>query len=172
MYAPDVTVEWLQEQELILQPVNQATIGGVLFRPLQLHLDGRGGVMELWSEPWEGFLRPTHVYQSSTDYHVVKGWHLHEVHTDQMAITRGKVQVVAADLRLDSPTRGHVNSFILGIERPGLLRIPPRLLHGWKALSGPEIIVVNLQDHIYSSDDEFKFPWDCVLSDVWEPKNG
>ena len=36
----------------------------------------------------------------------------------------------------------------------------------------PEVIVVNLQSHVYDADDEFKFPWNCVLEEVWEPKNG
>jgi hypothetical protein len=29
-----------------------------------------------------------------------------------------------------------------------------------------------LQSHVYDAADEFKFPWDCVLADVWEPRNG
>ena len=45
-------------------------------------------------------------------------------------------------------------------------------MHGWKALAQPETIVVNLQSHVYDPADEFKFPWDCVLRDVWEPRNG
>jgi len=46
------------------------------------------------------------------------------------------------------------------------------VMHGWKALTQPEVIVVNLQSHVYDSADEFKFAWDCVLEQVWEPKNG
>jgi hypothetical protein len=46
------------------------------------------------------------------------------------------------------------------------------IMHGWKALTQPEVIVVNLQSHVYDAADEFKFPWDCVLADVWEPRNG
>jgi hypothetical protein len=46
------------------------------------------------------------------------------------------------------------------------------ILHGWKALSPPEVLVVNFQSHVYDVRDEFKFPWDCVLSQVWEPLNG
>lgn len=151
------------------------TIDGVIFRMLRPIVDGRGDVTELWSLPWvdrEGLVVPQHIYQSATDYGVTKCWHLHEVHTDQFTVTRGKLQVVCADIRDDSPTFGQVNSFIIGVQSPALLLIPPGIMHGWKALAPPETIVVNLQSHPYDPADEFKFPWDCVLTDVWEPRNG
>lgn len=151
------------------------TIDGIRRKDLKTIVDGRGDVIELWSRPWvekEGLEMPQHVYQSATDFGVVKCWHLHAIHTDQFTVTRGKLQVVCADVREDSETFGHVNSFIMGIQRPTLLLIPPGVMHGWKALSNPETIVVNLQTHTYDPADEFKFPWDCVLQDVWEPKNG
>jgi len=151
------------------------TIEGVVRKDLKAIVDGRGDVIELWSHPWveaEGLAIPRHVYQSATDAGVVKCWHLHAVHTDQFTVTRGKLQVVCADVREDSPTFGQVNSFVMGVQRPTLLLIPPGVMHGWKALSAPETIVVNLQTHPYDPDDEFKFPWDCVLGEVWEPRNG
>jgi len=172
MKPHEVTVEWLQSLTYQVQGVNKATIEGVRHKKLNPIVDGRGEVTELWSEPWEGFGGPTHIYQSATDAGVVKCWHLHEIHTDQFAISRGKVQVTLVDVREESPTFGHVNWFILGTLNPGLVRIPPGLLHGWKALSGPEIIVLNFQSHVYDPADEIKLPWNCILEDVWEPKNG
>ena len=175
MRAGEITVDWLRSLTFGPRPTAQgATIRDVRVRELKTHLDGRGDVIELWSEPWltDGILRPSHVYQSATDVGVVKAWHLHEVHTDQFTCTRGKLQVVIVDTRAESPTFGHVNSFVLGVQRPRLIQIPPGLLHGWKALVPPEAIVVNFQTHVYDAADEFKFPWDCVLADVWEPRNG
>lgn len=173
MKPDEVTVDWLQSLDYqIFAPGAPATIEGAVHRPLKPIVDGRGDLTELWSEPWEGFTPPIHVYQSGTDYGVVKCWHLHDVHTDQFAITRGKVQVTLVDLREDAASFRHVNIFILGTGSPGLLRIPPGIMHGWKALSAPEIVVLNLQTHVYDPADEFKFPWNCVLEDVWQPKNG
>jgi dTDP-4-dehydrorhamnose 3,5-epimerase len=175
MKAQNITVEWLQQIDFKIQSIRQSpTIEGVIVRDLQVNLDGRGEVTELWSEPWlvDGFLPVAHVYQSATDYGVVKCWHLHELHTDQLIVTRGKFQVTLVDLRQESSTFGHVNVFFLGTLRPRLLKIPPMILHGWKALSTPEVLVVNLQSHVYTPDDEYRFPWDCVLVDIWEPKNG
>lgn len=170
--AQDVSVEWLRTIPWQIQ--KRPTIAGVIVKDLTVNLDGRGDVTELWSTPWidDGLVPPAHVYQSATDYGVVKCWHLHNVHTDQFTVTRGKLQVSLADLREDSPTFGHVNLIFLGSLRPRLIKIPPMVMHGWKALSMPEVLVINLQSHVYTPDDEWKLPWDCVLSDIWEPRNG
>lgn len=175
-HASQVTVEWLQSLSYQVQPASRPpTIEGVIVKDLRVNLDGRGDVIELWSRPWieaEGLVMPAHVYQSATDYGVVKCWHLHDIHTDQFTVTRGKLQVTLVDIRPNSPTFGHVNPIILGGQRPRLIKIPPMIMHGWKALSEPEVIVVNLQSHVYDAADEFKFAWNCVLEDVWEPRNG
>lgn len=173
-----VTADWLRENESKFVPQSiykPPTINGSKLMELTPNLDGRGDVIELWSEPWiesQGIVRPKHCYQSATDYCVTKCWHLHAVHIDQFTVTRGKLQVVMVDTREGSPTFGHVNSVFLGTERPRFLMIPPGVMHGWKALTQPEVIVVNFQSEVYDPKDEFKFPWDCVLKDVWEPKNG
>lgn len=172
----EITVEDLKKIDFEQHSTfNGPTIEGVRRKNLEAIIDGRGDVIELWSRPWveaEGFIIPNHVYQSATDAGVTKCWHLHAIHTDQFTVTRGKLQVVCVDLREDSPTFGHVNSLIMGMGAPTLLLIPPGVMHGWKALTPPETIVVNLQSHVYDPDDEFKFPWDCVLENIWEPRNG
>jgi dTDP-4-dehydrorhamnose 3,5-epimerase len=175
LMAHEITEEWLHRLDFQVQPVAKApTISNVIIRDLKVNLDGRGEVTELWSKPWmeEGLIQSDHIYQSATDCGVVKCWHLHQVHTDQFVVTRGKLQVTLVDLREDSPTFKHVNAVFLGSLRPRLIKIPPMIMHGWKALSPPEVIVVNFQSHVFDKGDEFRFPWDCVLKDIWEPKNG
>jgi len=174
MNAADVTIPWLKNLKLAIQPPGRATIDGLIVRDLVVNLDGRGEVTELWSAPWmsQGLVRAEHAYQSATDAGVVKAWHLHQIHTDQFTVTRGKLQVTLVDVRESSPTFGHVNALFLGNLRPRLLKIPPMIVHGWKALSSPEVLVVNFQSHVYDVKDEFKLPWDCVLTGIWEPLNG
>lgn len=174
MKPRDVTEKWLRSLDFVVQPATRVTIEGVRVRDLTVNLDGRGDVTELWSSAWakDGILPVAHAYQSATDLGVVKCWHLHEVHTDQFTVTRGKLQVTIVDLREDSPTFRHVNRLFLGSLRPRLIQIPPGLMHGWKALTAPEVLVVNFQTHVYDPADEFKFAWDVVLAEVWEPLNG
>jgi dTDP-4-dehydrorhamnose 3,5-epimerase len=170
----DMDEDWLAELTFQRQRPGLATIAGVLVRDLTVHLDGRGSLTELWSASWlpQGIIRAEHAYQSVTDIGVVKCWHLHAIHTDQFVITRGKAQVSLVDLRQDSPTFGHVNALFAGFDRPRLIQIPAGIMHGWKALLAPELIVTNFQSHPYDPADEFKFTWDCVLADLWEPRNG
>jgi len=176
MRASEVSVEWLKKIDFNLKHLSAIppTIEGVIIKELTVHLDGRGDVTELWSKPWvrEGLSEVQHIYQSATDFGVVKCWHLHEEHTDQFTVTRGKLQVTLVDVREGSKTFGHVNTIFLGSLKPRLIKIPPMVLHGWKALSYPEVIVVNVQSHVYAPGDEFKFPWDCIIPDIWQPKNG
>ena len=174
MESQDVSLEWLKSIDYKLQSIYlPATIEGLVVRELKPMVDGRGELTELWSKPWlaDGLIAFEHVYQSATDFGVVKGWHLHKIHTDQMVVTRGKLQLCLVDLRQSSSTFGHVNVLYLGIQKPRLVKIPPMILHGWKALSAPEVLVTNLQSHVYDPRDEYKFPWNGILEDIWEPKN-
>jgi dTDP-4-dehydrorhamnose 3,5-epimerase len=175
MMPHEVTTEWLQKQtNWQVQKPNVVTIKDAYLKELTTLLDGRGEVTELWSEGWknDGVLPPKHIYQSATDSGVVKCWHLHEIHADQFTVTRGKLQVSLVDIREDSPTFMHVNTVFLGSLKPRYLRIPAGVMHGWKCLSEEETLVVNLQSEVYDAKDEFKFPWDCVLKEVWQPVNG
>ncbi len=175
MMPSEITTQWLQKQTgWQIQKPNVVTVKDVYLKDLKVILDGRGEVTELWSNNWleEGVIPPAHVYQSATDFGVVKCWHLHAKHTDQFTVTRGKLQVSLVDVREDSPTFMHVNTVFLGGFKPRYLRIPPGIMHGWKALAEPETLVVNLQSEVYDPADEFKFPWDCVLKDIWQPVNG
>jgi len=173
---PDkITEEWLKKQKFTIE--KGITIGGVFLKELKAHIDDRGDVVELWSTEWpeykEGKVIDTkHIYQSATDPGVVKCWHLHNIHTDQFTVTRGKLQVSLIDVREGSPTFGQANYVILGEGMPRFLQIPPGIMHGWKALGNKESIVVNFQSHPYDPDDEYKYTWDCVLKEIWGPHNG
>jgi len=173
MNPSQVTEDWLKQQSFQITP--GVTIDGVYVKDLTAHVDGRGEVTELWSSSWvdeQNVFMPKHSYQSATDFGVIKCWHLHEKHTDQFTVTRGKLQVSLVDIREGSPTFGQANKIILGSLRPRFIKIPAGVMHGWKALSQPEVLVVNFQTEVYDPVDEFKFTWNCVLPEIWEPLNG
>lgn len=176
MKIENISENWLKKQKYKIQNIyTPPTIDGVILKDLSPLLDGRGEVTELWSKSWvkkDGLEIPNHCYQSVTDFGVVKCWHLHAIHTDQLTVTRGKIQIVLVDIRKNSKTFGHVNSLFMGIQKPRLVKIPPGVLHGWKSLSRPEVIVVNFQTHVYDPNDEYKFKWNSILQTIWEPNNG
>lgn len=175
MNIREINETWLKQQKFDIKKPNEITIDGVHLKDLSVILDGRGEVTELWSKKWvesDGVIEPAHIYQSATDFGVVKCWHLHEIHTDQFTVTRGKLQVSLVDVRESSPTYLQVNTVVLGALKPRYLRIPPGIMHGWKSLAEPETLVVNLQSHVYDPQDEMKFQWNSVLEEVWQPVNG
>jgi dTDP-4-dehydrorhamnose 3,5-epimerase len=175
MNSPNITIEELNQIQYKITPNrNTPSIEGLIVKDLVVNLDGRGDVIELWSKNWfsDGFVNTDHVYQSATDFGVVKSWHMHILHTDQITVTRGKLQLTIVDLRRDSSTFGNVDIIFLGSSKPRIVKIPPMLLHGWKALSSPEVIAVNMQSHVYDPADEIRYPWDCVLTNIWQPLNG
>ena len=61
----------------------------------------------------------------------------------------GLVKVVVFDGRLDSPTNGRVNEFVVSEKNPGLLIVPPNLYHGWKNIGPTDAIIINMPDAMY-----------------------
>lgn len=155
-------------------PLNQATISQVHYKPLTKHVDARGDLTELWSQPWsqqEPVAQAVkHVYSNTTHHLVIKAWHVHEYTFSQYTCIHGKLQVVLVDVRPDSNTYGQVNQFLIGQHNPALIKIPPGVLKGWRSIQSDSIIV-NL---LTSADieDNHKYPWDSILSDIWLPHYG
>ncbi|MFN8566660.1 MAG: hypothetical protein U0Z44_03880 [Kouleothrix sp.] len=58
-----------------------------------------------------------------------------------------------------------MNLIFLGGQRPRLIKIPPMIMHGWKAPSQPGD---RRQSAVACTTplDEFNF-WNCVLEEVW-----
>jgi dTDP-4-dehydrorhamnose 3,5-epimerase len=149
------------------------SIQGVYSKKLITNVDGRGDLTELWSKPWSD-KEPVasnieHVYFNTTHEGIVKGWHIHKFTESQYTCVLGKMQVVLVDLRRDSGSFLNVDQFILGTKAPGFIRIPAGVLKAWKSLQGDSVIINLLTSSILS--DNYKFPPDIILQDIWEPKN-
>jgi dTDP-4-dehydrorhamnose 3,5-epimerase len=113
-------------------------IDGVVIKDLITHSDERGFFREIIrvSDGFfgEGFGQLSHslIYQGAT-----KAWHVHPHQVDWWYVPIGVLKVALHDLRPDSPTRGQTMEFFLG-ENHGakVLRIPPGVAHGCKAIGG------------------------------------
>jgi dTDP-4-dehydrorhamnose 3,5-epimerase len=149
-------------------------IKGVYYKKLKNYVDSRGELVELWSQPWSNkepiAKEIEHVYFNITHQGITKGWHVHEKTFSQYTCVLGKMQVVLVDVRKTSPTFGYVDQFLIGANNPSLIVIPPGVLKAWKSLQGDSIIVNLLTSP--EIKDNFRYPWNAILEDVWEPKNG
>jgi dTDP-4-dehydrorhamnose 3,5-epimerase len=150
-------------------------IEGVVVKPLRVIPDERGRLMEILRRDDAFFTGFGQVYVTTGYPGVVKAWHYHKRQFDHFCVVKGMMKVVLYDSREGSPTRGEVNEFFMGEHRPILLRIPPLVYHGFKAIGPDEALLVNVptETYDYASPDEHRV--DPHRNDIpysWERKDG
>lgn len=164
----------LSDEGLIVRS-SAALIDGVAVRCAKVLGDERGRLGEIMraDDPW--FEKFGQVYFTTTYPGVVKAWHYHKKQTDHFYVVKGMVKVALYDRREGSPTHGVVNELYLGEHCPGLLRIPPGVLHGWMCISEIEAYIVNVVSEMYNYDDPDEFRTDPHENDIpydWTRKDG
>jgi len=150
-------------------------IEGVKTKDLKVIPDERGFLMEMLRSDDEIFERFGQIYMTCCYPGVVKGWHYHRRQTDFFVCVRGTAKVVLYDGREDSPTKGEVNEFFMGERRQFLLKIPPLVMHGFKAVGSEPAFIINCPTELFNYDepDEHRLPWDAdEIPYDWEIKMG
>jgi len=150
-------------------------IDGVAVRPAKVLPDERGRLGEIMraDAPW--FEKFGQVYFTTTYPGVVKAWHYHKKQTDHFYVIKGMVKIALYDRRENWPTYGVVNELYLGEHCPGLLRIPPGVMHGWMCVGRNEAYIVNVVSEMYNyaDPDEFRTdPHDNNIPYDWTRKDG
>jgi len=137
-------------------------IEGVKTRKLRLIHDERGWLMEIMRRDWEEFKRFGQVYVTTAYPGIVKAWHMHKNQEDNVTCIKGMMKLVLYDGREDSRTKGEVNEFILGEKNPLLVKIPPRVWHGFTPVGNETAFFVNVPTELYNYDepDEHRLPPD------------
>lgn len=164
----------LIDEGLIIRSSGQL-IEGVMARRAKVIPDERGRLGEIMrcDDPW--FEKFGQVYFTTTYPGIVKAWHYHSKQTDHFYVMKGTVKVGLYDSREDCATHGTVNEIYLGEHCPGLLRIPPGVLHGWMCVSDVEAYVVNIvsEAYNYADPDEFRtHPHDNDIPYDWTRRDG
>ena len=133
-------------------------IKGLQTKPLRVSPDERGRLFEMLRRDDPIFRKFGQVYCTTVNYRVVRGWHYHKKQFDNFVCVAGMIKLVAYDDRPRSRTRGLVNEFFVGTHNPLLVQIPPGVLHGFKGLSMPEAIVINISTEPYhhGRPDEYR----------------
>ena len=131
-------------------------IEGVTFSPLIPHSDVRGSLCELLTAR-DGTIEPiVHVYQVTALPGSIRAWVYHRRQYDRLAFTSGHFRIVLYDIRPNSRTLNLLNVFILGVEQPGLLRIPPFVVHGVQNVGSTTAAFVNMPTQVYDPADPDK----------------
>ena len=137
-------------------------IDGVVLRELKPIPDERGWLMELMRSDWDLFEKFGQVYLTTVYPGVVKAWHYHKKQTDNMICIKGMLKLVLYDSRKSSSTYKEVNEIFFGEQKPLLVKIPPLVYHGFKAIGGETAYDINVptQPYNYKEPDEFRLPPD------------
>lgn len=125
-------------------------IQGVRVKPLKVIPDERGRLMEILRSDDDLFIRFGQLYMTTAHPGVVKGWHYHKKQIDHFAVVKGMIKLVLYDARTDSPTKGDINEFFMGVHNPILVQIPNLVLHGFKGVGTEEAIVINCPTELYN----------------------
>ena len=137
-------------------------INGVRIKKLTPILDERGYLQECFRSDWPMFKKFGQAYITIAFPGVVKAWHFHKIQTDNMICISGNAKLVLYDDREDSDTRGKINEIFFGEKNPQLISISSHIWHGFKAIAGEKIIVLNCPTELYNYEnpDEYKLPFD------------
>ncbi len=137
-------------------------IEGVVVKQLRMISDDRGWLMEILRSDWDLFERFGQVYATTAYPNVVKAWHMHKKQTDYLACVKGMVKIALCDGRENSKTKGEVNEFFAGERNPILVKIPPKVWHGFKTVGEEMAMVVNVPTQLYdyNEPDEHRLPAD------------
>ena len=152
-----------------------AMIEGARVKLLRVMCDERGRLMEMLRSDDELFKKFGQTYMTTAYPGVVKAWHYHRLQWDQFVVVSGMMKVVLYDAREDSPTRGTVNEFFMGVYNPILLQIPPMVYHGFKCINDHEAVVINSPTEVYryKEPDEYRVdPHDNDIPYDWSRKDG
>ena len=131
-------------------------IDGVIYRVLECFRDHRGWVIELWrSDKSEPSINPAMFYVSHTNPQVLRGPHEHRFQTDCFAfIGPGLFRIYLWDNRKGSSTYYHHIQFEFGEEKPGMIIIPPGVVHAYRNISSTPGLVMNCPDALYAGQSK------------------
>jgi dTDP-4-dehydrorhamnose 3,5-epimerase len=150
-------------------------IDGVKIQKLNPILDERGYLQECFRSDWETFEKFGQAYITVAFPNVVKAWHSHKIQTDNMVCIQGNGKLVLCDDRKNSPTYMKINEIYFGEKNPILVSIPPNIWHGFKAMGGEKIMVLNVPTELYNYEepDEYRLPYDSPkINYNWDIKMG
>jgi dTDP-4-dehydrorhamnose 3,5-epimerase len=138
-------------------------IEGVVVRPLQKYVDGRGWLMELFREDEiAAEFMPAMGYVSMTSAGVARGPHEHRDQADFFAFIGPSVFTITLwDNRASSPTYLWRQKVTAGEHAPSALLIPPGVVHAYQNTGGRDGMVLNFPNRLYAGSGK-KSPVDEI----------
>lgn len=136
----------------------QLEIGGVFLVKAARHDDRRGWLVETFrrdalAQAGLPGLEPAMAYASLTRPGMARGPHEHLEQTDHFGfVGPSDFRVFLWDNRRQSPTFGRRLVLTLGESRPGMLVVPPRVVHAYRNIGGRDGLVLNYPNRLYMGE--------------------
>lgn len=152
-----ITADW--------QFVSQNLIEGVRVKEVRHVPKENGYLTEVFRKDWAlDDLPVSQVFQVTLYPWQVSAWHSHANTFDRIFANQGTIKLVLYDARADSPSYGQINEFRIGMIRPTLIVIPPKVWHGIQNLNSETSSILNLVDgaYQYEDPDHWRLAWDSA----------
>jgi dTDP-4-dehydrorhamnose 3,5-epimerase len=148
-------------------------IEGVEIFPLRRIQDERGMVMHMLKASDPHFQKFGEIYFSIIYPGAIKAWHLHSRMTINYAVVSGTIKLVVFDQRPDSKTSGQLQEIFVGQSNYNLVRVPPGVVNGFKAVGGEKAIVANCADIPHDPTEITRIdPFTPDIPYDWQLKHG
>jgi dTDP-4-dehydrorhamnose 3,5-epimerase len=157
----------------MVQGVDEQMIDGVQVIPLKTFLDERGMVRHMMRCTDPHFTGFGEIYFSVIFPGAIKGWHVHRKMELNYAAISGNIKLVLYDDRKNSPTYGQLQEIFIGEDNYVLVKIPPHVVNGFKAIGNEKAIVANCSDIPHDPDEIERFsPFDERIGYNWDIRHG
>ena len=141
-------------------------IEGVKVKKLKVIPDERGRLMEILRLDDEQFKKFGQVYMTTAYPGITKAWHYHKKQIDNFTCVSGKIRLALYDSRPGSKTYKAIDEFVLSLDEPMLVQIPPLVYHGFKCISDNEAIVINTITHPYNRENPDEYRTDAYNNEI------
>ena len=148
-------------------------IDGVVVKPLRRIPDERGFIMHMLRADDPDFERFGEIYFTTAYPGVIKAWHLHKEMTLNYAVVSGMIKLALYDDREGSPSRGELQELFVGQENYQLVKIPPWIWNGFKAVGTQMVILANCPTLPHDPNEMVRLsPFDPSIPYDWDLKHG
>ncbi|MGC8939086.1 MAG: dTDP-4-dehydrorhamnose 3,5-epimerase family protein [Candidatus Bathyarchaeia archaeon] len=133
---------------------------GVKVQEINVIPDERGFFAEALRQDWKDLLEEEWIVQVNISYsypNIVRAWHKHERgQVDYFLVLKGAMKICAYE-----EETGRMVEIIASEEKPSIVRIPGKYLHGTKTVSNMPSLTVYFVTKLYDykNPDEKRRPW-------------
>lgn len=148
-------------------------IYGVSIIPLKTFLDERGVVRHMIRSTDPHFSQFGEIYFSEIFPGAIKGWHVHRRMELNYAVVSGNIKLVLYDAREGSPTHRELQEIFMGEDNYVLVKIPPHVVNGFKAVGNEKAIVANCATIPHDPTEIERIdPFDPAIAYDWGIRHG